>query len=207
MSSKSRSDVDVAAEVEQLRKRYEHLSMKKKQEEIRKATATDASNTQLRLYEEGKKKLLIERIRSHTDARDNSNSRRNPSPIPICDRLYEEGMSKVIAEKIVEKEREQQIAMLSSPRTRNPSPIPICDRLYEEGMNKVKASRPLERDTSPLGHRRHSVSPIPICDRLYEQGMAKLKVGNGKPKVKSDSSIAISDITGDTRSSSLPPLP
>lgn len=206
MSTKSRSDVDVAAEVEQLRQRYEHLSMIKKQEEVRKATATDASNTQLRLYEEGKKKLLVERIRSHTDARDQSNSRRNPSPIPICDRLYEEGMSKVIAEKIAEREKEEQMAMLNAPRTRDPSPIPICDRLYEEGMNKVKASRPLERDSSPLRHKRYSVSPIPICDRLYEEGMAKLN-GNIKPKPKSDVSVDMSDVTGDTRSLSLPPLP
>lgn len=196
MSVAPRGDVNVAAEVEQLRLHYDRLRLKKQKQEIRKSAVGDATDVQQRLYEEGTKKLLVERIKEQSERRDASSSRRNPSPIPICDRLYEEGMSKVMADKMAESRKlEEQEA---SNRSRKPSPIPICDRLYEEGMNKVRAGRSTQRDASSTRRRRKSASPIPICDRLYNEGMAKMKSGKIRNKAALDFPAK--------ESNSLPPL-
>lgn len=170
-----RKGVDVSAEVEQLRKRYDDLSMRKEKEEIRRSTAIDATDVQRRLYEEGRIKLISERTKEVAGSSDRSNVRtRDPLPISVCNRLYEEGMSKVSAEKEVERQKAKEMEA-SLRLSRNPSPIPVCDRLYEEGMSKVRAGRSTKREGSGTRRPRQSISPFPICDRLYEQGMAKLK--------------------------------
>ena len=62
---------------------------------------------------------------------------RSPSPIPICNRLYEEGMNKLMAEKMARKQE-----LLNSRRPKQPvAPIPICDRLYQEGLVKIRAEK------------------------------------------------------------------
>jgi hypothetical protein len=207
----------VATQVEQLRLHYDHLNRKKKEKEDRKLAGSEPSKRQLDMYEEGKRKLLLERSNtndkqniekfgelryssstassggpSHGGANSPSGAfkRRDPSPIPICDRLYDQGMAKVMAEKKAERLlAEKEETRRKSLQTRDPSPIPICDRLYEQGINKVMAEKEAakrnqlqegkgKRGSKTNSKRRGSRNPspmIPICDRLYEQGMAKKK--------------------------------
>jgi hypothetical protein len=194
------SDATPAADIEQLRLCYDRLRKKKEQQEKLKLIAKDPSVRQMELYEEGKKKLMIERSKEDS-ARDDSSTgqRRDPTPIPICDRLYDEGMAKVMAEKEAEKEAEERLKR-SSQTSRNPSPIPICDRLYREGIAKEMTKLLVEKEAEERSKRSSSSSrnpsPIPICDRLYEEGMTKLlteKVAHQKemkPRRRSRHSIS-----------------
>lgn len=182
---KPESSIDINAEVEKLRIQYEALSKKKKEEEERRrAKVRDATSTQMRLYEEGKLKLLTERSKEIQSVRDSSASRRHPSPIPICERLYEEGMNKLTAEKMAEKKLEEK-EQLRQLKLRNPTPSPICERLYEEGMQKVLSEKMemARKEASNSRRRRSAPSPIPICNRLYEEGLAKLKAEKEKMRL------------------------
>jgi hypothetical protein len=169
--------INITTEVEQLRLQYDGLMEQRKKKEAEgklKHQELLPNRTQIRLYEEGKMKLMIQRSKL-TGLRNDDTSRRDPAPIAICERLYEEGMNKLIAEKMAEKRQEEE-EISRSLRTRDPSPIPICDRLYAEGMNKVMGEKKRMASNSKRRSMR-SVSPIPICDRLYAEGMMKKKSG------------------------------
>jgi hypothetical protein len=199
---------EVVEGVEQLRRHYDHLSKKKREISQRRMNNITPTKRQIHLFEEGTRKLQMERCKQEeSENRDNINasSSRNPSPIPICDRLYEEGMHKVFAEKMALEKKREHTRRQGSSRSRNPSPIPICNRLYEQGMHKKMAEKLADTNKetgtkSSLGtsqnRRRYSISPIPICDRLYEQGMmTKLKT-SGKERLR----------LNDSSDSSRPPL-
>lgn len=169
-------EIDVAAEVGQLRMQYDLLCKKKRVQEIRKLRNITPTKTQMRLYEEGRRKILTERSRTGRDTRDNSSTRRGASPIPVCNRLYKDGMNKLQAEKMTERKMEELKAQRQRSTLRDPPPIPVCDRLYEEGMHKVMSGKTAQAEAEFRPRRRYSsASPMPICDRLYEQGMTKKK--------------------------------
>ena len=135
--------IDLEAEVEQLRQCYDELLKNKRKDEQRKFDCK-ASKRQIHLYEQGKKKLLVLRSKERDEAESRDDREwdcSDPSPIPICDRLYKQGMAKVMAEKQIERkkiEEEKKRQLLISGKGRNPSSIAICDRLYEQGMSKKK---------------------------------------------------------------------
>mmetsp|Transcript_8740 Transcript_8740/g.10092 ORF Transcript_8740/g.10092 Transcript_8740/m.10092 type:complete len:259 (-) Transcript_8740:118-894(-) len=177
-------DINVTAEVEKLRLHYGQLSKKKKEEIDKKKELCEngqPSKRQMDLYEEGRRKLLIERSKEEESLHvsEESLSKRDPTPIPICDRLYEQGMNKVMAEKKAEMQAEEAVRGRDSSRDkRNLSESAICNRLYEQGMNKLMAEKLAEKKAEDAkqreaANRRHP-SNIPICDRLYEQGMTKI---------------------------------
>lgn len=183
-NSRTDEEIDVASEVMQLRQYYDILNTKRKKEEEGRKKVRDPTKGQLRLYEEGKRKLIAERFKPMEDDRNapTVGRTRSPSPIPICDRLYEEGMNKVAAEKMAEKRQQEELEGRQF-RPRNPSPIPICDRLYEEGMNKVMAEK-MARKVESLSLRRpkQPVASIPICDRLYHEGLIKIRAEKEKQR-------------------------
>ncbi len=193
--------IDVTAEVQKLRLHYDQLvkTKEQKKEQMRKNAETPSKRSN-DLYEMGKTKLLYERaaleageqqsqehMSTHSSS-DGSDFRyptpktrsMSPNPICICDRLYDKGMAKVMAEKMVQEERrekEEARCGSSTLRVRNPSPIPICDRLYEQGMTKVMSGKMAElkkwEERQEIENRNDDPSPIPVCDRLYKEGMNK----------------------------------
>jgi len=196
-------------EVEQLRIQYDLLCKKKQAQQTRKMRNTTPTNAQVRLYEEGRRKLQIERSRNDRDTRNTSLSKRDASPIPVCNRLYEQGMNKVLAEKLPSTTPNVRARSHRRCSSRNPSPIPVCNRLYEEGMHKLRPGTkdPVKRAEGSKSRRRYSVSPLPICDRLYEEGMAKKTERKGKiaPNGSSDSSTkTLSYATSKTHGTSSP---
>lgn len=142
--------IDIARELELLRLQYDELCMRKKEEERKRTICRGPTKRQMELYEEGRFRLLLENIKRLEDAEphDEVVSRRPPASIPICDRLYKKGMTKILSVKMAEK-REQEKMRASSENRRPANPIPICDRLYEEGMNKIFA----DKEKLKLPHR------------------------------------------------------
>mmetsp|Transcript_3793 Transcript_3793/g.4648 ORF Transcript_3793/g.4648 Transcript_3793/m.4648 type:complete len:162 (+) Transcript_3793:73-558(+) len=140
--------IDVAVELERLRLLYDDFIKRKEKEQRRRTTCRGPTKRQKELYEEGRIKLLCERIQELEEVtRSETASRKPPSPIPICNRLYEKGMEKIKSEKEKMAEKREEEERNSSTQKRGlVTPIPICDRLYEEGMNKLFA----ERDRSNL---------------------------------------------------------
>ncbi len=162
--------IDVATEVAQLRLHYyDELRGKKEEEEKRRIISSTRGPTkrQMQLYEEGTVKLLLKKIKDleaeeSADRRNDSAPRRPPTPIPICDRLYEQGMAKVNAEKMAQKKAEEMLNSSTTRRKQSISPIPICDRLYQEGMNKIVAEKEKKKsrylNNSSLNPRPSSAS-------------------------------------------------
>lgn len=178
--------IDMTAEVQKLRLRYDELvKTKELQEEQKRKNAVTPSKRSIDLYEMGKTKLLVQNIETSSNSSHSPKTRNaSPTPISICNRLYSKGMTKVMAERMTEEaQREEQEARekRSMSRRRNPSPIPVCDRLYERGMTKVMEKmstvRKLE-ETQEVGRGEKNIEPthIPVCDRLYKEAMDKKKL-------------------------------
>ena len=175
--------INVTSELENLRRHYAELQHKKQElkgKAMKRAIHGKVSETQIRLYKEGVHKISTLKIREEEQLekaidRGGTVHSRNPSPSPVCDRLYEQGM----LHKKDREERTQPPSPCSSRRKVTSSPV--CDRLYIDGLAKIKARRSSstqkndmnsssDRKHTPLSRRRSN-----SIDRLYQQGVEKIR--------------------------------
>jgi len=137
------SSVDISSELEKLRNHYADLKVEKKVKDeiaMKKAMNAEPSKTQLRLYREGVNKLSSQKLEEAMKKANNRylvDLRSASSPSQICDRLYKEGMTKKLAERGRERERDQNGPSPSSRKKITSSPL--HDRLYNEDMQKIRA--------------------------------------------------------------------
>ena len=169
-------EIDVASELAKLRALHAKFQDEKKLKEkknVDMSMKARPSEAQLRLYREGVNKMnALKMDEEFVKAHDQFTPKvpvRYASPSPICERLYAEGMAKVLSKR--EYERKQQ----ASASRRKATCSPVCDRLYQEGLEKVKAHNNASRSRINSARSIRSASPNPTCDRLYEHGKAKLR--------------------------------
>ncbi len=94
-------EFDIA--LKHLQDRYDFLVQRKKNErkETRKKTLRGPTVKQKSWYEEGWRKLRLER--SKEEEQKNKPPKTSATPAKVCDRLYEQGMMKIYSEKLREK--------------------------------------------------------------------------------------------------------
>ena len=178
---------DVNSEITKLRDQFNTLNKKKHDEEIRrrtKAMNASISSTQMRLYKEGVTKQMSLREKELNESRDAQDNTFDPVPIPVCDRLYEEGKKKKMTQQWEEHQLEEAAKLKLEEeeklkRLRLKTPSQICDRLYDDAMTKqIKQQleeQKLEEAQKLKELKLKNPSSIPICDRLYREGMQKQK--------------------------------
>lgn len=177
--------VDVGSELEKLRRHYADLQREKqegKQRAAERAMSARPTPTQLRLYQKGVDRISTQKMEEEIEKNFDpfTVEVRDASPLPICDRLYEEGMVKKLQAWEQEQEQLNEAHARTTAKGRATS-SPICDRLYEQGIAKVRKEKEQEMQRSRTRASRNtspsirSSSPNATCDRLYNEGLKKIR--------------------------------